>query len=117
MDLEVPNRNHATALTQTGEQSRTQASSFPLAIQSQSTGYPVAPVGISRRLSRDIPRRSLGIPMGSNGILACKSFRSWDHAKKRLFRISDIKTESACHTEGATLSTASGEIHRRFQLL
>jgi hypothetical protein len=39
------------------------------------TGSPVVRVGISRQKGWDIPLRYLGIPMGSNGILACKSFR------------------------------------------
>ena len=40
-----------------------------------SSGSPVGRAGISRRKGRDLPWRSLGIPMGSVGILACKSFR------------------------------------------
>ena len=48
------------------------------------TGSPVARVGISHQKTRDLPLRSLGIPMGSNGILACKSFRYRDHVKKKI---------------------------------
>ena len=49
-----------------------------------SLGYPAGRAGISRQKGRDLPRRSRGIPMGSAGILACKSFRSWDQVKKKI---------------------------------
>ena len=60
-------------------------SALRLACRISETRSHCCELGISRGQSRDLPRRSLGIPMGSVGILACKSFRSWDHVKKRLF--------------------------------
>lgn len=56
-------------------------------------GSPTLDHGISRRQGRDIPWGSLGIPLGSHGILACKSFRNRDRVKKRLFIVSHFEIQ------------------------